>query len=87
MDKKKEIKKIDYEHDLVGCKYCKKWMKIKEFEEHYDKCYEIEVLIQHYKKQGKTISRTELEKYPISSLDKALKNFIPNLYGGNNGEL
>ena len=79
--------RIANSHMTVWCKYCKQWMSDADFDSHYDKCFEIETLLKFYKKEGKNITREQLEPYSVSALDKGLKHFIPDLYGETYGEL
>lgn len=78
-----EKTRIANSHTTVFCKYCKEWMSDIDFDNHYDKCFEIDTLIKFYKNEGKDITREQLEPYSVVALDKGLKHFIPDLYGEN----
>jgi len=81
-EEKMRIKNSKY---TVRCQMCDKWMALEDYDNHYDKCLEIDTLIKLYKKEGKDITREQLEPYSIRQLDSGLKRFIPNLYGDNYG--
>lgn len=45
----------------VECNLCHNWMTYEDYEEHYERCLDIEYLIGVAKQQGKNLTREELE--------------------------
>lgn len=66
-------------HRLL-CNLCGREMDIYEYDRHYDKCLEITTLLPLMREEGQRINYKDLDEYEVSSLDKLLKKYIPDLY-------
>ena len=73
-----EIKVVDYENDRVECNLCHRWMKINEYDEHYEKCMDIEYLVSIAKIKGELFTREDLENCRKDIIDKLLAKYPPN---------
>lgn len=73
-----EIKVVDYENDRVECNLCHRWMKINEYDEHYEKCMDIEYLVSIAKSKGELFTREDLENCRKDIIDKLLAKYPPN---------
>lgn len=62
---------------IVACQLCGRWMPLTEYDSHYDKCLDIEYLVNVAKEKGQDITRSDLEQYPRSTIDKLLKKHEP----------
>lgn len=79
----KEIKTIDYENDRVECNLCHRWMKIEMYDLHYEKCLDIEYLVNKAKEKGESFEREDIEDCRQDIIDKLLKKYEPtNQIGG-----
>ena len=72
-----EIKVVDYENDRIECNLCHRWMKIKEYDEHYGKCLDIQYLVSVAKKKGEEFTREDLENCRQDIIDKLLAKYPP----------
>ena len=66
-------------HRLL-CNLCGREMDIYEYERHYDKCLEIMTLLPLMREEGIKVNYKDLDEYEVSSLDKLLLKYIPDLY-------
>lgn len=74
---KEKAEPIDYTKIEVACQLCGKWLRIWEYDSHYDKCLDIEYLVSVAKERGEDITREDLEYYPKETIDKLLKKYEP----------
>lgn len=74
---KETLEPIDYTSIKVACQLCGRWMPIEEYDIHYGKCLDIEYLVNVAKEKGQDITRSDLEQYPRSTIDKLLKKHEP----------
>lgn len=74
---KETLEPIDYTSIKVACQLCGKWLRIWEYDSHYEKCLDIEYLVSVAKEHGQDITREDLEQYPRSTIDKLLKKYEP----------
>lgn len=59
----KEEKQKNLEGDYtVQCNLCGKWMRLSEYNSHYDRCSSTSYLLLIFKKLNKSVSREELDK-------------------------
>lgn len=61
----------------VACQLCGRWMPLEDYDEHYNKCLDIEYLITVAKEKNQYITRSDLEEYPKATIDKLLKKYEP----------
>ena len=45
----------------ISCNLCKRWMTLQEYEDHYDRCLDIQYLLSIAKKKGESFTREQLE--------------------------
>lgn len=76
MDKTK-MKEVDYEKDRIECNLCHRWMKIRMYELHYDRCLDIQYLISIAKQKGEEFTREDLENCKSEVIDKLLAKYPP----------
>ena len=74
---KEKLEPIDYTKIEVACQLCGKWLRVWDYDEHYEKCLDIEYLVMVAKQKGQDITREDLEEYPKSTIDKLLKKYEP----------
>jgi len=77
MANQREVKTIDYENDKVECNLCHRWMKIRDYDIHYEKCMDIEYLVSVAKQKGENFDRQDLENCRKEVIDKLLKKYPP----------
>lgn len=77
MAEKKETKVIDYENDRVECNLCHRWMKIDEYDYHYEKCLDVEYLVNVAKQKGEAFEREDIEDCRQDIIDKLLRKYPP----------
>lgn len=75
----KEVRIIDYEHDRVECNLCHRWMKIAEYDNHYDKCLTVEYLVNTAKTKGEDITRKDIENCRQEVIDKLYQKYPPEV--------
>lgn len=73
----KEIKIIDYENDKVECNLCHRWMTIGEYDSHYEKCLDVEYLVNVAKEKGETFERKDIENCRQDVIDRLLEKYEP----------
>ena len=81
MAKSGEGERFDPKKHFLLCNLCGKKMDIFQYEKHYDKCLAITTLLPILRDEGAKINYKDLDEYEMSSLDKLLEKYIPNLYG------
>ena len=60
---KETLEPIDYTSIKVACQLCGKWLRIWEYDSHYEKCLDIEYLVSVAKEHEQDITREDLEQY------------------------
>lgn len=73
----KEFKVVDYENDRVECNLCHRWLKIPEYDSHYNKCLDIQYLLSVAKQKGEEFTRQDLENCRQEIIDKLLDKYPP----------
>lgn len=74
---REQKRQLANEKYFVQCKLCHKWMGMKEYDEHYGRCLDIEYLVNVAKQKGEKISREELEHCKADILNKLLYKYAP----------
>ena len=74
IEEKEKRKNAKY---TVECNLCHRWMSLEEYDEHYDRCLDIQYLVSVAKSKGKTITREELENQKDSVIEDLLKKYPP----------
>lgn len=62
---------------LIQCNLCGRWMSLQEYEDHYDRCLDIEYLIRVAKNKGEEIGREDLENCKSQVIEKLLFKYQP----------
>ena len=70
-----EVKYLDYENDIIYCNLCNKPMNYINYEQHYDKCLDIEYLVGIANEKKEDITRKDLEEYEPSTIRKLLDKY------------
>lgn len=73
-DKANQHKYDDY---LVQCNLCKKWFKYKNIDFHYDRCLDIQFLVNKSYKVGKPMTREEIKELPPKKIEELLNKYLP----------
>ncbi len=73
-DKANQHKYDDY---LVQCNLCKKWFKYKNIDFHYDRCLDIQFLVNKSYNVGKPMTRIEIEELPPKKIEELLNKYLP----------
>lgn len=73
----KQQKKNSKDDQIVECNLCHRWMLLKEYDLHYDKCLSIQYLIFRAKEQGQEITREDLENCKSEVLAKLYEKYKP----------
>lgn len=68
---------IDYTEIEVACQLCGRWMRVWQYDEHFDKCLDIEYLVRTMNEHGEDITREDLEGLSRESINKLLKKHEP----------
>ncbi len=61
----------------VACNLCGKWITLQEYDSHYDKCLDIEYLLDVARQKGEIFTREDLENYKQDVIDRLLKKYEP----------
>ncbi len=73
-DEKMRLKNSDF---TVECNLCHRWMPLEEYENHYDKCLDIQYLISVAKQKGEDLTRQDLENQPDRVLNGLIAKYPP----------
>lgn len=73
-EEKMQIKNSDY---TVECNLCHRWMPYGEYEEHYERCLDIQYLISVAKEKGEDITRDYLEGCRQEVINALLNKYKP----------
>lgn len=74
---KKEVEYVDIYKDQVNCNLCGKLMTIYEYENHYEKCMDIEYLVSVAKEKGEEFGREDLEDCRRDVIEKLMNKYPP----------
>lgn len=61
----------------VECNLCRRFMPLAEYEEHYDKCLDIQYLVSVAKEKGENLTREDLENQPERIIVGLLAKYKP----------
>lgn len=61
----------------VECNLCRRFMPLAEYEEHYDKCLDIQYLVSKAKEKGENLTREDLENQPERIIVGLLAKYKP----------
>ena len=75
---------INPERDKITCPLCHRYVTIKRFDEHYDRCLDISYLMIVSAAKGDPWSREELEAYNQASIDRLLEKYPPEEFNKGN---
>lgn len=73
-EEKEQMRNAKY---TVECNLCHRWMPYNEYELHYDKCLNIEYLVNIAKQKGENITRQELENCKDAVLNRLYEKYKP----------
>jgi len=73
-EEQKAKSKDDY---IVQCRLCKRWLPLKEHDEHYDRCLSIEYLVSVAKQKGEEFTREDLENCREDILNRLYEKYKP----------
>lgn len=62
---------------FVECNLCHKWMGMKQYEEHYERCLDIEYLVNVAKQKGEEYTRKDLEQCKLEVIDRLINKYPP----------
>ena len=74
LEEKEKMRNSKY---TVQCNLCRRWMPLEEYDSHYSKCLSISYLISRAKKEGKQITREELENCRSDILNRLYEKYKP----------
>lgn len=69
---------------LVECNLCRRWLTLDEYDNHYDKCLDIQYLISVAKQKGENLTRRDLENQRDAVIEALLSKYPPKEWNGNN---
>lgn len=61
----------------VECNLCGRWMPLEQYEDHYDRCLDIQYLVSVAKQKGEDLTREDLESCKKEVIDKLLDKYPP----------
>lgn len=61
----------------VECNLCHRFMPLAEYDEHYDKCLDIQYLVDVAKQKGEVFTREDLENQPDRVINALLNKYPP----------
>lgn len=70
-------KPFDYENDRVECNLCHRFMSLRQYEEHYDRCLDISYLVDVAKQKKEAFTREDLENCRFDVIQKLLNKYPP----------
>lgn len=73
----KETEPIDYTKIEVACQLCGRWMRVWQYDDHYDKCLDIEYLTSIAKDKGEEFTREDLENCSREVIKKLIDKYPP----------
>lgn len=73
-EEKKRRNESDYS---VNCNLCGKWMSLQEYDNHYDRCLDIQYLLSVAKQRGENFTREDLEICKPEIIDKLIAKYPP----------
>lgn len=73
-EEKEKMKNTNY---TIECNLCHRWMTYEDYEEHYDRCLDIQYLLSVAKQKGEKYTREDLENCKPIVIDKLLEKYPP----------
>lgn len=75
-----EDKTLDLKKIKVQCNLCNRWMPFEMYELHYEKCMDIQYLVNIAKQKGEKFTREDLENCRSEIIERLLKKYPPEEY-------
>ena len=76
-----EDKTLDLKKIKVQCNLCNRWMPFEMYELHYEKCMDIQYLVNIAKQKGEKFTREDLENCRSEIIERLLKKDIIEING------
>ena len=73
-EQKERMKNTNY---TIQCNLCGRWMSVQEYDAHYERCLDIQYLLDVAKQKGEEYTREDLENCKPSVIDKLLEKYPP----------
>lgn len=73
-EEKEKMKNTNY---TIQCNLCGRWMSWETYEEHYERCLDIQYLVSVAKQKGEQYTREDLENCRTGVIDKLLEKYPP----------
>lgn len=73
-EEKEKMKNTKY---TVACNLCGRWLSLKEYDDHYGRCLDIQYLLSVAKQKGEQYTREDLENCKPAVIDKLLEKYPP----------
>jgi hypothetical protein len=61
----------------IQCNLCGRWMSVQEYDAHYERCLDIQYLLDIAKQKGEQYTREDLENCRTGVIDKLLEKYPP----------
>lgn len=74
---KKQKKELENANYTIECNLCHRWMPISEYDNHYEKCLDIQYLVSIAKQKGELYTREDLENCRDEVINKLLSKYDP----------
>ena len=74
---KEEKEKIKNSSYIVQCNLCNRFLTLSEYDNHYERCLDIEYLLNIAKQKGEQYTRVDLENCKPMVIDKLLEKYVP----------
>ena len=75
---REEKERIRNSKFVIRCNLCQREMPLQEYEEHYEKCLDIQYLVSVAKEKGETCKREDIENQPQRVINGLLQKYVPN---------
>jgi hypothetical protein len=73
-EQKERMKNTNY---TIQCNLCGRWMSVQEYDAHYERCLDIQYLLDVAKQKGEQYTREDLENCRAGVIDKLLEKYPP----------
>lgn len=73
-EEKEQMKNNNY---TIQCNLCGRWMNLINYDRHYDKCLDIQYLVDIAKQKGEQYTREDLENCKKGIIEKLLEKYPP----------
>lgn len=73
-EEKESMKNTNY---TIQCNLCGRWMNLQDYDAHYEKCLDIQYLLDVAKQKGEQYTREDLENCRTGVIDKLLEKYPP----------